>query len=62
MTMEIEIPEVADIYYQKSSQADRRNRYHPDDLGLERKFEVQECLLWANNTISSMFIVGAWLL
>ena len=41
VTMEIEIVEVAEIYYQACSQIDRHNRCRQDDLGLEKKFEVK---------------------
>ena len=59
--MEIETPEVAEIYYQACSQIDRHNRCRQDDSCLAKKFEVKEWSSRVNTAILSMCIVDAWM-
>ena len=60
--MEIPVPEVIDTYYKTCSQIDRHNRCRQDDLGLEKKFEVNDWSLRVNTSLLSMCIVDSWLL
>jgi hypothetical protein len=61
VTLTIQQPEVAEIYYSTCAAIDKHNRYQQDDLRVEKKIETHNWAMRVNLSIFAMVVVGTWL-
>ena len=62
VSLMVQLPEVAELYYSVCSRIDRHNRCRQDDLNLEKKFQVKEWSARVNTTLLAICVVDSWLL
>ncbi|KAI2491610.1 Transposase IS4 [Fragilaria crotonensis] len=61
VTLTIQQPEVAEIYYSTCAAIDKHNRYRQDDLRVEKKIETHNWAMRVNLSIFAMVVVDTWL-
>ena len=56
------ISHLCQTYYSAAFLIGRHNRCRQDDVGLEKKFQVQEWFMYVNTSLLAICIVDSWLL